>query len=453
MSNTLRFDGKVAIVTGAGNGLGRSHALLLASRGAKVVVNDLGTSVSGSGSSSKAADKVVQEIKNAGGVAVANYDSVEDGEKIVQTAIDNFGRIDILVNNAGILRDTSFVKMTDNDWDLVYRVHLRGAYKITKAAWNKMREQNYGRIIMTTSAAGIYGNVGQANYSSAKLGLVGFAKALSIEGKNKNILVNSIAPIAGSRLTETVMPKELVEALKPEYVSPLMVYLSHDSCVDTGEVFEVGAGWFSKLRYQRSEGFFFPIDREISPEDIKSNWKKIGDFSSNSTNPTSVADTTAVVMSNLENKGSKSTKVTSSSSPTTTTTTTTSSSSSSSSSGNDVSGFKATAVFKQLEQKIKSEGSSLVGKIGGIYEFEVTDGPNGSKQSWTVNLKSGNGSVSIGKAETPGATITMKDADFVSMMTGKMSSQDAFFQGKLKMKGDMKLALKLGDVIKGQSKL
>jgi len=183
MSNTLRFDGKVAIVTGAGNGLGRSHALLLASRGAKVVVNDLGTSVSGSGSSSKAADKVVQEIKNAGGVAVANYDSVEDGEKIVQTAIDNFGRIDILVNNAGILRDTSFVKMTDNDWDLVYRVHLRGAYKITKAAWNKMREQNYGRIIMTTSAAGIYGNVGQANYSSAKLGLVGFAKALSIEGK------------------------------------------------------------------------------------------------------------------------------------------------------------------------------------------------------------------------------------------------------------------------------
>ncbi|HVK72193.1 MAG TPA: SDR family oxidoreductase, partial [Kofleriaceae bacterium] len=191
MSKDLRFDGKVAIVTGAGGGLGRSHALLLASRGAKVVVNDLGGSHTGEGKSSSAADKVVDEIKAAGGTAVANYDSVEDGDKIVKTAIDTYGRIDVLVNNAGILRDVSFAKMTDADWDLVYRVHVKGAYKCTHAAWPVMRDQKFGRIIFTASAAGIYGNFGQANYSMAKLGLVGFGNTLALEGKKRNILVNT----------------------------------------------------------------------------------------------------------------------------------------------------------------------------------------------------------------------------------------------------------------------
>src|SRR3954470_4862405 len=203
MANELRFDGKVALVTGAGNGLGRAHALLLASRGAKVVVNDLGGTATGGGKSSAAADKVVEEIKAAGGEAVANYDSVEDGDKIVQAALDTWKRIDIVVNNAGILRDTSFKKLTDEDWDLIYRVHVRGSYKVTKAAWDHMQEAGYGRIIMTASAAGIYGNFGQTNYAMAKLGLVGFGNTLAIEGKKKNIQVNTIAPIAGSRMTET----------------------------------------------------------------------------------------------------------------------------------------------------------------------------------------------------------------------------------------------------------
>ena len=215
MSGQLRFDGKVVIVTGAGQGLGRSHALAFAARGAKVVVNDLGGTSTGGGKSSAAADKVVAEIKAAGGEAVANYDSVEDGASIVKTAIDTYGRIDIVVNNAGILRDTSFPKMTDADWDLIFRVHMVGAFRVTHAAWPYMRDQGYGRIIFTSSAAGIYGNFGQANYGAAKLGLVGFDNTLAVEGVKKNIRVNTIAPLAGSRLTETVMPKEVVDALKP----------------------------------------------------------------------------------------------------------------------------------------------------------------------------------------------------------------------------------------------
>src|SRR5690242_12267824 len=251
MSKDLRFDGRVALVTGAGGGLGRTHALLLASRGAKVVVNDLGGSFTGDGKSSSAADKVVEEIKAAGGEAVANYDSVEDGGKIVQAALDGFGRIDIVVNNAGILRDTTFHKMTAEDWDLIYRVHVLGGFRVTHAAWPHLRDQGYGRVVFTASAAGIYGNFGQANYSMAKLGLLGLSNTLALEGKKRNVLVNTIAPIAGSRLTETVLPKELVDALRPEFVSPLVAWLVHESSTETGGLFEVGGGFFSKLRWER----------------------------------------------------------------------------------------------------------------------------------------------------------------------------------------------------------
>merc|ERR1719489_463827 len=200
----LVFNDKVAIVTGAGGGLGRTYALLLASRGAKVVVNDLGGSSGGEGKDARAADVVVKEIEAAGGIAVPNYDSVEDGEKLVQTALENFGRIDILINNAGILRDKSVVRMSDSDWDLVHRVHLKGAFMTTRAAWPHMKNNKYGRIIMTASVAGIFGNFGQANYSAAKLGLVGLSNTLSLEGKKYNINCNCVAPIAGSRMTESV---------------------------------------------------------------------------------------------------------------------------------------------------------------------------------------------------------------------------------------------------------
>lgn len=198
---TLRFDDKVVVVTGAGGGIGREYALFFASKGAKVVVNDLGTSHTGVGASSNnSADKVVAEIKAKGGVAVANYDSVEFGDKIIKTALDNFKRIDILINNAGILRDISFQKMKDEDWNLIFKVHVYGAYSCTRAAWNAMREQGYGRIINTSSAAGLFGSFGQVNYSAAKLALHGFTQSLAKEGVKKNILVNTIAPLAATRM-------------------------------------------------------------------------------------------------------------------------------------------------------------------------------------------------------------------------------------------------------------
>lgn len=271
----LRFDDRVVVVTGAGQGLGRSHALEYARRGAKVVVNDLGGGAHGGGNGS-VAEQVVAEIKAMGGEAAANTDSVENGDKIIQTAMDSFGRVDVVVNNAGILRDASFAKMTDEDWDLIYRVHLLGSYKVTKAAWPYMREATYGRVIMTTSVAGVYGNFGQANYAAAKLGLVGLAQTLALEGASKNILVNSVGPTAGSRLTETVLPKEVVEALKPEYVTPAVVLLTHESSKTTGKLFEVGGGWVSQTRWEQTQGVFF--EEDFSAEDLLGKWDEATSF-------------------------------------------------------------------------------------------------------------------------------------------------------------------------------
>ncbi|HSK03855.1 MAG TPA: SDR family NAD(P)-dependent oxidoreductase, partial [Kofleriaceae bacterium] len=291
-------------MTGAGGGLGRSHALLLASRGAKVVVNDLGGSFTGEGQSASAADRVVAEIKEAGGEAVANYDSVEDGDRIVKTAIDAFGKVDILINNAGILRDVSFQKMTQADWDLVYKVHVLGTFRVTHAAWPHMRDAGYGRIINTASAAGIYGNFGQANYAMAKLGIHGFTQTLALEGKKRNIVVNTIAPIAGSRMTETVLPKELLDALRPEYVSPLVGKLAHESTEESGGLYEVGGGFFAKLRWERSTGKTFRLGRTMSIEDVASSWKDITQFD-RTTHPGGVAESMQPIMENVEAGPSK----------------------------------------------------------------------------------------------------------------------------------------------------
>ncbi len=304
MANELRFDGKVVLITGAGNGLGRSHALLFGSRGAKVVVNDLGGGFQGEGKGSAAADKVVEEIKALGGQAVANYDSVEDGDKIVKTAIDAFGRIDVVINNAGILRDTSFQKMTQQDWDLIQKVHVTGAFKVTHAAWPYMRDQGYGRIIVTSSAAGIYGNFGQANYSLAKLGLVGFSQTLALEGQKKNVHANAIAPIAGSRMTETVLPKELLDALKPEYVSPLVAWLCHESCEENGSLFEVGGGFMAKLRWERTKGKTFRIGRNITPELVQKSWGEVTSFEG-AEHPTDINNSLGPIMANVQAGTSK----------------------------------------------------------------------------------------------------------------------------------------------------
>ena len=274
----LGFDGKVAIVTGAGGGLGRSHALELARRGALVVVNDLGGSVDGTGSATTAAQAVVDEIKAAGGEAVANYDSVatpEGGASIVQTALDTFGGVHILVNNAGILRDSSFKNMDKDKLEPVLDVHLKGAFYVTQPAWAHFREQNYGRIVMTSSAAGIFGNFGQTNYGAAKMGLVGLTRVLAVEGAKNNIKANAIAPVAKTRMTEDLLGP-VADKLWPETVTPVVVYLAHEDVPVTGEVYSVGGGRVARVFTAVTPGI---ADPKLTAEGVRDSFAQIRDES------------------------------------------------------------------------------------------------------------------------------------------------------------------------------
>jgi len=262
----MNYNDRVALVTGGGAGLGRLYALTLAARGAKVVVNDM---------NAEAANKVVSEIKANGGEAAPSVASVLDGGKVVQHCIEAYGAIHIIINNAGILRDVSFMKQSPEQWDLVVKVHLYGTYAICKAAWKYMIQQKYGRIVNITSVNGLYGQFGQSNYSAAKLGIVGFSKSLAIEGKKKNITVNVVAPGAGTAMTATVMPKQLVDAWKPDYVAPIVSYLCHEDCSVSGSIFESGGGWVAAVQFKRTAGHYFDLDKPFGPEDIKANLDKI----------------------------------------------------------------------------------------------------------------------------------------------------------------------------------
>ena len=271
----LGYDGKVAIITGAGGGLGREHALLLASRGAQVVVNDLGGSVQGGdGGSLGPAETVVKEIEDAGGVAVAdgnNVASPEGGEAIVQTALDAFGRVDIVINNAGILRDKTFHNMTPEFLDPVLDVHLKGAFNVTKPAWIKMREQGYGRIVNTSSNSGILGNFGQSNYGAAKMGLVGFTRVLAAEGAKYNIKVNALAPVARTRMTEELLGP-LADKLDPKLVSPIVAWLVHEDCPVTGEIYSAAGGRIARFFIGLTEGYYNPT---LTLEDVRDNFEQI----------------------------------------------------------------------------------------------------------------------------------------------------------------------------------
>jgi len=294
----IDFKGKVCLVTGGGAGLGRIYCLQFAKYGAKIVVNDLADP-----------QPVVDEIKKMGGEAVGIKRSAEDGDAVIKAAIDAFGRVDILINNAGILRDKAFHNMEDSQFDQVMNVHLRGTYKVTKAVWPYMLKQKQGWIINTTSTSGIYGNFGQANYAAAKCGLLGFSRALAREGQKYGIRVNTIAPTAGTNMTRSIMPEEMVQAFKPDYVAPTVLLLCSEKMPEpqTGRVFESGPGCVMETRWQRSGGVVFPTSAEITPEMIKEKWTKILDFDDGrADNPSTAQDSTDKIMQNASKKGDSS---------------------------------------------------------------------------------------------------------------------------------------------------
>lgn len=292
MTEQLRYDGKVVVVTGAGGGLGKAYAWFYGARGASVVVNDLGGALNGAAGAdgSRVADGVVKEIEALGGKAAANYDSVENGDRIVETAVKAFGTVHIIINNAGILRDVSFKKMSDKDFNLLQLVHVFGSYKVAHAAWPYFRKQKFGRIINTASAAGLYGNFGQSNYSAAKLGLVGFTETLAKEGAKYNITANVIVPLAASRMTETVLPEDILKKLKPEFIVPVVGYLTHEQTSETNGIYETACGVVTKVRWERGAGAQFKADETFTPSAVLKRFDEIVDNFKEAEHPTEPKD-------------------------------------------------------------------------------------------------------------------------------------------------------------------
>ncbi len=411
----IRFDGRVAIVTGAGGGLGRAYALDLARRGAKVVVNDLGSARDGTGKmSSEAADRVVREIKEAGGEAVANYDNVatpEGGENIVKTALEAFGTVDILINNAGILRDKSFLKMEPENWDAVMAVHLNGAYNVTRPAFRVMKEKGYGRIIMTTSAAGLYGNFGQTNYAAAKMALVGFMNTLKIEGAKYNIKVNTIAPLAASRLTEDVMPPEIFEKMDPAFVSAMTLYLCSERCPVSGNIYNAGMGFFNRAAVVTGPGVVltakdgeFPAVEEIrdridaisSLENGKIYWQlndQVGDVFAAFSQPNEASG-------DAKPEGSK--------------------------------GAATVAeFFRSMPDHFVKDAAKGVDVV---FNFAISGDGGGE---WHCVVKDQSCTVNEGLASSATCTIKMADGDFLAMMNGTLPPMQAYSSGKLLIEGDV----------------
>ena len=285
----INFENKTVVVTGAGNGLGKAYALEFANRGANVVVNDIGGSVTGDGSENTPADVVVEEINSSGGSAVANYDSVatkQGGESIIESALSNFGSVDAVVNNAGILRDKSFAKMEEDDLNAIIDVHLKGTFFVCQPAFIQMKEQGYGRFVNVSSPSGLFGNFGQLNYGAAKMGIVGLTNVLAIEGAKYNIKANVIAPNAATRMTETLFGEDMSKLLTVDNITPLVVYLASEQCEITHEIFSAGGGRFARIGISTDVGYF---NATAKAEDIFANIDKIRDLS-NSIYPTSLAD-------------------------------------------------------------------------------------------------------------------------------------------------------------------
>jgi NAD(P)-dependent dehydrogenase (short-subunit alcohol dehydrogenase family) len=405
----IRFDGRVAIVTGAGGGLGRAYALELAKRGAKVVVNDLGGGKDGSGGSQSAADKVVEEIKALGGEAVASYESVstaEGGEAIVEKAVSVFGRVDIVINNAGILRDRTFAKMDSESWDAVMGVHLKGAVHVTRPAFLKMREQGYGRVVLTSSAAGLYGNFGQTNYSAAKMGLVGLMNTLKLEGEKHNIKVNTVVPIAGTRLTEGVLPPEVFERLKPEFVAPLVLYLCSEQCPVTGGIYNAGMGLFNRAAVVTGPGTVIGDAKEVpTPEDVAAQIAKIKSLSGAKEYVNAVAAYEPMLEVISGKKAEPEAQA--------------------------GSGLTAKKIFERIPEAFRAEKAA---GLDVVFQFVIGGGGGGT---WHVKVKDQKCEVKEGAAEKPTTTIRMGDEDFVKMIQGQLNAMSAYTSGKLKVEGDL----------------
>ncbi len=409
--NKINYNGRVAVITGAGGGLGRVYALELAKRGAMVVVNDLGGSRDGSGTGSATpAQKVVAEIEALGGKAVANYDNVatpEGGENIIKAALAAFGRVDILINNAGILRDKSFLKQDPENWQVVLDVHLNGAFHVTKPAFIAMKEQGYGRIIMTTSAAGLYGNFGQTNYSAAKMGLIGLMNTLKLEGAKYDIKVNTVAPLAASRLTEDIMPPEVFAKMKPEYVAPMVMYLCSEACQESGRIFNAGMGYYNRAAVmtgptvQLGDATHLP-----SPEMIHENIDKINSLEG----AKEMADLNAALFDMMTPAAPKA----ASAAPTA------------------ASGEPAPRqIFEQMPGAFQKDAAAGVDVV---FQYTIS-GPQGG--DWIITVKDGACKVETGKAAKATCTIKMADNDFVQMVTGKLDPMKAFTSGKLLIDGDV----------------
>jgi 3-hydroxy-3-methylglutaryl CoA synthase/NAD(P)-dependent dehydrogenase (short-subunit alcohol dehydrogenase family)/putative sterol carrier protein len=423
----IRFDGQVAVVTGAGGGLGRTYALELAKRGARVVVNDLGGARDGSGASTRPADAVVQEIINAGGSAVANYDSVTSpggAQNIVQTAIDHFGRLDILVNNAGILRDKSFAKMTPDMWRAVLDVHLQGAFNVTHPAFKVMRQQGYGRIIMTTSAAGLFGNFGQTNYGTAKMALVGFMNSLKLEGNKYDIKVNTVAPLATTRLTEDVLPPDFAAQLQPQFVAPLVLYLCSEQCADSGLILNAGMGFYSRAAVVSAPGVLLD-EGEQFPEmrAIHQNWDKIDSLKGAG----EYHDANAALMDMLagpkqapeadkeedEKDGGTQTEA---------------------GGGGGGGGGGSTSVQTVFDNLPSAFQPQAAAGVDVVFQFSIS-GPGGG--DWYTVIKDGACSVEPGAHDHPTTTLKMSDEDFLQYVGGQLPAMQAYSSGKLKIEGDL----------------
>ena len=410
-SDQISFDGRVAVVTGAGAGLGRAYALELAKRGAKVVVNDLGGARDGSGDGSASpADKVVAEIKDLGGEAVSNYDNVatpEGGEAIIQSAVNAFGSVDVVINNAGILRDKSFLKMDPDNWNAVLSVHLNGAYHVTRPAMQVMKDKGYGRIVMTTSAAGLYGNFGQTNYSAAKMGLVGLMNTIKLEGKKYNINVNTIAPIAASRLTEDVMPPELFEKSKPEFVVPMVIHLASEACEETGGIFNTGMGYFNRAAVYTGKGIQLGDPENIpTPESIRDNMDAINSLDGAKEMEDANAAIFALIAPPEENAPADA--------------------------DNTGDELDVKTFFEQkMPESFKADAAEGVDVI---FQFNISGSDGGD---WYCIVKDKACTIKAGAHEAPKCTLKMESPDFLSMMTGKLPAMQAYTSGKLQIEGDI----------------